>query len=100
MDEYKPYQIYMPKCLGLCCFHEFNFSITVGENLYLEQQLYEWAVICSVFIEKGVRQVKRSEMIFFALLAGCLRCSDCDRKERPMCGCSSDRVLTSVFTFA
>lgn len=44
--------------------------------------------------------MKGSEMIFFALLAACLRCSDCnDRKERPMCGCSGDKLLTSVFIF-
>lgn len=29
--------------------------------------------------------MKGSEMIFFALLAACLRCNDCnDRKERPV----------------
>lgn len=30
------------------CFHEFNVSITVTENLCMEQ-LCEWAVICSMF---------------------------------------------------
>lgn len=47
----------------------------------------QWSVACSrgLFVEKGVSRVKGSEMIFFALLAACLRCNDCnDRKERPV----------------
>lgn len=91
--------LYVFKAMGVhiwqvCfCFSWIKFLYYSQKNLYLKPLSGQWSVACSegLFVEKGVSRVKGSQMIFFALLAACLRCND--RRERPVCGCSGDSML-------